>query len=261
MKESGAPFSPLRLKTPTCIWPLLNKKNCHEKIGSGWLNIYCDVVCSRTCQAPTRQGIDQDMLQLRGRALRVNMRLIIYAFCHAPEKYSTFCFSLPEVSVAFWNYLLSKTSRTNFPKGLQVFGQKSLGQKITFHNGRTSPVKPSRHVRSRLLCTSRHRSTSQACNFDQQYGLKHILHFIVPRAPGAGLVRMSTSPLPDISTGKESILKLPVKKRVVSGVQPTGNLHFGNYLGAIKQWATNQVSTGLALPEKSKITHLLVVPL
>lgn len=47
---------------------------------------------------------------------------------------------------------------------------------------------------------------------------------------------------PEILTGKESSLKLPVKKRVVSGVQPTGNLHFGNYLGAIKQWATNQVS-------------------
>lgn len=45
---------------------------------------------------------------------------------------------------------------------------------------------------------------------------------------------------PEILTGKESSLKLPVKKRVVSGVQPTGNLHFGNYLGAIKQWATNQ---------------------
>lgn len=46
---------------------------------------------------------------------------------------------------------------------------------------------------------------------------------------------------PDISAGGESSLKLPVKKRVVSGVQPTGNLHLGNYLGAIKQWAANQV--------------------
>ncbi|MCY4405198.1 MAG: hypothetical protein OXC15_02420, partial [Rhodospirillaceae bacterium] len=25
-------------------------------------------------------------------------------------------------------------------------------------------------------------------------------------------------------------------KRVFSGVQPTGNLHLGNYLGAIKNW-------------------------
>lgn len=28
-----------------------------------------------------------------------------------------------------------------------------------------------------------------------------------------------------------------LKKRIFSGVQPSGNLHIGNYLGAIKQWA------------------------
>jgi len=28
--------------------------------------------------------------------------------------------------------------------------------------------------------------------------------------------------------------------RVLSGVQPTGNLHLGNYLGAIKQWVAVQ---------------------
>ncbi|KAJ8643247.1 hypothetical protein MRB53_004995 [Persea americana] len=31
-----------------------------------------------------------------------------------------------------------------------------------------------------------------------------------------------------------------VKKRVVSGVQPTGNIHLGNYLGAIKNWTSLQ---------------------
>lgn len=30
------------------------------------------------------------------------------------------------------------------------------------------------------------------------------------------------------------------KKRVLSGVQPTGNLHLGNYLGAIKNWVDGQ---------------------
>jgi tryptophanyl-tRNA synthetase len=30
------------------------------------------------------------------------------------------------------------------------------------------------------------------------------------------------------------------KPRVLSGVQPSGNLHIGNYLGAIKNWARNQ---------------------
>ena len=32
----------------------------------------------------------------------------------------------------------------------------------------------------------------------------------------------------------------PVKKRVFSGVQPTGNIHLGNYLGAIRNWASAQ---------------------
>src|SRR2546421_1290586 len=31
-----------------------------------------------------------------------------------------------------------------------------------------------------------------------------------------------------------------VKKRVFSGVQPTGNLHLGNYLGAIRNWVAEQ---------------------
>ena len=30
------------------------------------------------------------------------------------------------------------------------------------------------------------------------------------------------------------------KQRVLSGVQPTGNLHLGNYLGAIRNWANIQ---------------------
>lgn len=31
------------------------------------------------------------------------------------------------------------------------------------------------------------------------------------------------------------------RKRVVSGVQPTGSIHLGNYLGAIKNWVALQV--------------------
>ena len=33
---------------------------------------------------------------------------------------------------------------------------------------------------------------------------------------------------------------VPVKKRVFSGVQPTGNIHLGNYLGAIRNWVADQ---------------------
>ena len=28
-----------------------------------------------------------------------------------------------------------------------------------------------------------------------------------------------------------------MKKRMLSGIQPSGDLHLGNYLGAIKNWA------------------------
>ncbi|MBI4455027.1 MAG: tryptophan--tRNA ligase [Acidobacteria bacterium] len=31
------------------------------------------------------------------------------------------------------------------------------------------------------------------------------------------------------------------RKRVFSGIQPTGNIHIGNYLGAIRHWASSQV--------------------
>jgi len=31
-----------------------------------------------------------------------------------------------------------------------------------------------------------------------------------------------------------------VKDRVLSGIQPTGNLHLGNYLGAIRNWVAMQ---------------------
>lgn len=32
----------------------------------------------------------------------------------------------------------------------------------------------------------------------------------------------------------------PTKKRVFSGIQPTGNLHLGNYLGALRNWVETQ---------------------
>ena len=35
--------------------------------------------------------------------------------------------------------------------------------------------------------------------------------------------------------------------RVVSGIQTTGRLHLGNYLGAIKQWVAMQDEVAAAL--------------
>lgn len=42
------------------------------------------------------------------------------------------------------------------------------------------------------------------------------------------------------SSSSSSANAIPVKKRVVSGVQPTGSIHLGNYLGAIKNWVSLQ---------------------
>ena len=38
--------------------------------------------------------------------------------------------------------------------------------------------------------------------------------------------------------------------RIVSGIQPTGNIHIGNYLGAIKQW--------ISLQEKNECVFMIV---
>eukprot|EP01041_Mallomonas_annulata_P013665 gene13665-29055_t len=54
--------------------------------------------------------------------------------------------------------------------------------------------------------------------------------------------------LPSLRTNKIQMMSDSVdikpqierKKRVLSGVQPTGSLHLGNYLGAIRQWVANQ---------------------
>lgn len=50
---------------------------------------------------------------------------------------------------------------------------------------------------------------------------------VIPVAEGGGS---------DGSTGSPVVRR----KRVLSGVQPTGSLHLGNYLGAIRQWVSNQ---------------------
>ena len=46
-----------------------------------------------------------------------------------------------------------------------------------------------------------------------------------------------TSPETATATASNEPARL---KRVLSGVQPTGALHLGNYLGAIRQWVQNQ---------------------
>ncbi|MFS7943674.1 putative tryptophan--tRNA ligase [Helianthus anomalus] len=45
-----------------------------------------------------------------------------------------------------------------------------------------------------------------------------------------------SAPEPTVSESSST----SIKKRIVSGVQPTGSIHLGNYLGAIKNWVSLQ---------------------
>ena len=60
------------------------------------------------------------------------------------------------------------------------------------------------------------------------------------------------------STEKTEIQKVKYQ-RVLSGVQPTGTLHLGNYLGAIRQWVQfqerNSVDTANTDSEETIVTE------
>ncbi len=62
-----------------------------------------------------------------------------------------------------------------------------------------------------------------------------------PVRSGAWLRMTSTADVPstDASTEVTPTKKVQVD-RILSGVQPTGSLHLGNYLGAIRQWVDFQ---------------------
>lgn len=44
----------------------------------------------------------------------------------------------------------------------------------------------------------------------------------------------------DLPSNTKSAKNLSTKKRVFSGIQPTGEIHLGNYLGAVKNWVDSQ---------------------
>lgn len=59
----------------------------------------------------------------------------------------------------------------------------------------------------------------------------------------SNLPRRACTAIPEASSraaGNGADNTAPRLKRVLSGVQPTGTLHLGNYLGAIRQWVKNQ---------------------
>eukprot|EP00741_Cyanophora_paradoxa_P004774 tig00000828_g4632.t1 len=48
------------------------------------------------------------------------------------------------------------------------------------------------------------------------------------------------APAPDATKAGEGEGKPAIRKRILSGVQPTGSLHLGNYIGAIRNWVALQ---------------------
>ena len=55
------------------------------------------------------------------------------------------------------------------------------------------------------------------------------------------LARLSSDPAAPAPEGAKTVAKKAVRpERILSGVQPTGSLHLGNYLGAIRQWVDFQ---------------------
>ena len=57
--------------------------------------------------------------------------------------------------------------------------------------------------------------------------------------PSASALFMSTETTPNGEAAVEAKKKTRTR-RILSGVQPTGSLHLGNYLGAIRQWVEFQ---------------------
>ncbi len=45
---------------------------------------------------------------------------------------------------------------------------------------------------------------------------------------------------PRIAEGENGTAGASVRRRVFSGIQPTGDIHLGNYIGAVKQWVSHQ---------------------
>ncbi|KAJ9549656.1 hypothetical protein OSB04_022199 [Centaurea solstitialis] len=81
------------------------------------------------------------------------------------------------------------------------------------------------------------RSCSTSSKLQRRLQMIHQNH--LPVVGGGGSYRCYCSVSVSEPTVSESSSS-SVKKRIVSGVQPTGSIHLGNYLGAIKNWVSLQ---------------------
>lgn len=65
--------------------------------------------------------------------------------------------------------------------------------------------------------------------------------FVTSTSSSSSVSRLFMSTETDASSSETAPTKLKTKtRRILSGVQPTGSLHLGNYLGAIRQWVKFQ---------------------
>lgn len=64
-----------------------------------------------------------------------------------------------------------------------------------------------------------------------------------PRAHRVGRHAVRSSASVSVSESKPVVSTSTSRPRVLSGVQPSGALHLGNYLGAVRQWAEQQDTT------------------
>ncbi len=62
---------------------------------------------------------------------------------------------------------------------------------------------------------------------------------ILPRKPLADACSQFYGSVGSVDARAASTLP-PARKRVLSGIQPTGALHLGNYFGALRTWVTHQ---------------------
>ena len=61
--------------------------------------------------------------------------------------------------------------------------------------------------------------------------------------PGTRFLTTLSSTVTESNIEHQESVKTGQKKRILSGVQPTGTIHLGNYLGAIRQWVDLQNSS------------------
>ncbi|KAL8254362.1 hypothetical protein R6Q59_032583 [Mikania micrantha] len=123
---------------------------------------------------------------------------------------------------------IRKSPVVSYPK-TELFGRVSTKKKM------------GRSILSQFL------NLSNACPRFTSYGTSSKLHRALPmihhnRLPVVGVIsnnRCYCSVSAPESTVSESS-STSIKKRIVSGVQPTGSIHLGNYLGAIKNWVSLQ---------------------